>query len=129
MYTILSPPVLTLMQFQLPFSILRLFRLYLDLVDLPSGPEVAVFLWDGSFSLPSVSIDLHLHNVTSCPSQQEDPFFIDDLRDFTSMVSISLSVPKAVPSVGFGLLALLSIIVFHSSRPMPYLRKVFLLGT
>ena len=79
-YTLLDPLLINLLQLQLPFFLLRLFRGISD-----NNPEVAAFLWDGSYELPSVT--LHLRNLSHLPTDDDTLQYA--LEDLTVRVSLN----------------------------------------
>ena len=84
-YTWFHPGALNLMQFQLPFTMLGLIRRAISHdIDL-NGPKANAFLWDGSYELPTLRLDLHISNLTCIPDQE---MFDAALMKLTSWVSI-----------------------------------------
>ena len=79
-YTTFHPAVLSLMQVQSPFAFLRI--MHQTLPDQRS-PEAETFLWDGSYDLPTVHLNLHITSLTCLPSQE---MFILVLKDLNTMV-------------------------------------------
>jgi hypothetical protein len=79
-YTIFHPAVLSVMQVQSPFALLRI--MHRTLPDQMS-PEADTFLWDGSYNLPTVHLNLHITSLTCLPSQE---VFISVLKDLNTMV-------------------------------------------
>ena len=79
-YTTFHPAVLSLMQVQSPFAFLRI--MHQTLPDQRS-PEAETFLWDGSYDLPTVHLNLHITSLTCLPSQE---VFILVLKDLNTMV-------------------------------------------
>jgi hypothetical protein len=79
-YTIFHPAVLSVMQVQSPFALLRIM-----LRTLPDqrSPEADTFLWDGSYNLPTLYLNLHVTSLTCLPSQG---VFISVLKDLNTMV-------------------------------------------
>ena len=63
-YAVFHPTVLSVMQVQSPFAIMRLFHFTLD----QRSPEADSFLWDGSYDLPTVQLNLHNTSLTCVPS-------------------------------------------------------------
>ena len=83
-YTLFHPGVLNWMQLQLPFSLLRLIHRASE--DTTNGPEADTFLWDGSYDLPTLYLDLYFTSLPCIPSQE---LFNSTLEDINSMVYIS----------------------------------------
>lgn len=84
-YTVFHPLTLNFMQIQLPFVLLKSFFHMFKYVDpVESGPEAETFLWDGSYELPTLYINLHL---TSLPCLPSTDIFKSVLKDFNSLVS------------------------------------------
>ena len=79
-YTIFHPAVLSVMQVQSPFALLRV--IHLTLPDQRS-PEADTFLWDGSYNLPTLYLNLHITSLTCLPSQE---VFMSVLKDLNTMV-------------------------------------------
>ena len=65
-YTMFHPTVLSVMQAQTPFSFLRIIQLTLT---NQRSPEADTFLWDGSYDLPTLHINLPINTMTCIPSQ------------------------------------------------------------
>ena len=61
------PAVLSVMQVQSPFAFLRI--MHWTLLDQRS-PETDTFLWDGSYDLPTVHLNLHITSLICLPSQK-----------------------------------------------------------
>lgn len=66
-YTLFHPGVLNLMQLQLPYILLNLIQS--STVQSTDGPEADSFLWDGSFELPTLRLNLHISHLNCLPSQ------------------------------------------------------------
>ena len=82
-YVVFHPAVLSVMQVQSPFSLLSIFHLTLD--ERFRSPESDSFLWDGSYELPTVNINLHITSLLCVPSNE---VFESLLHDLNSLVSI-----------------------------------------
>ena len=80
LYYIINPQTLNKMQMALPFAILRLINRLSD----NRSPEVDAFLWDGSYDLPTLSINLF---ITSLPCIPSEDIFNSTLGDLTAYVS------------------------------------------
>ena len=79
-YTMFHPTVLSLMQVQSPFTFLRI--IHRTLLDQRS-PEADTFLWDGSYDLPTVHLNLHITTLTCLPSRK---VFMSVIKDLNTMV-------------------------------------------
>ena len=82
-YFVINPLVLNYMQMTLPFAILRVIHKLEQNVN-DNSPEVDTFLWDGSYDLPTLYIDL---NITSLPCVPSVEIFSLTLEDLTTFVS------------------------------------------
>ena len=80
-YVVFHPTVLSVMQVQSPFALLRIFHFTLD----QRSPETDSFLWDGSYDLPTVHINLHITSMLCVPS---DDRFESVLAELNALVSI-----------------------------------------
>ena len=85
-YTMFHPTVLSVMQIQTPFAFLRI--IHLTLTDQQS-PEADTFLWDGSYDLPTLHINLPINTMTCIPSQD---LFDSVLIDLNTMVRLTMRV-------------------------------------
>ena len=81
-YTMFHPTVLSVMQVQSPFAFLRI--IHLTLID-QRGPEAESFLWDGSYNLPTLHLNLHITSLTCVPSQG---MFESVLMDLNTLVRV-----------------------------------------
>ena len=81
LYLWIEPVVLNHMQMMLPFCILRLIR---QLRVTRGNPEMDAFLWDGTFELPTLHINLNVTSLPCTPSKEVLNFAIDDLTQFVS---------------------------------------------
>ena len=79
-YTIFHPAVLSVLQVQSPFALLRI--MHQTLPDQRS-PEADSFFWDGSYDLPTLYLNLHVTSLTCLPSQE---VVISVLKDLNTMV-------------------------------------------
>ena len=79
-YTVFHPIVLSMMQAHTPFAILRLIHKALD----QRSPEADAFLWDGSYELPTLYLNVHLSSLPCTPSKD---MFKSVLMDITKLVS------------------------------------------
>ena len=80
-YTVLDPLILNLMQIQLPFMLLRLTKL---LTSTNNDPELSTFLWDGTYSLPSVALNLFVNSLNCTPTGD---VFESSINELTMTVS------------------------------------------
>jgi hypothetical protein len=83
-YTMFHPAVLSVLQVQSPFAFLRI--MHRTLTDQRS-PEADTFLWDGSYDLPTVHLNLHVTSLTCLPSQE---VFMSVLKDLNTMVCMAM---------------------------------------
>ena len=72
---------LNLMQVTFPFFILRVIRW---LSNSKNNPEMETFLWDGSYELSPLLINLHITSLPCIPSQE---LFNSTVKDLTTIVS------------------------------------------
>lgn len=63
-YVVFHPTLLSMMQIQSPFALLRIFHLTLD----QRSPEADSFLWDGSYALPTIQLNLYITTLSCVPS-------------------------------------------------------------
>ena len=85
-YVVFHPIVLTMMQAQIPLAALRIVhRTYTN----QKGPEADTFLWDGSYDLPTLYLNLHFTSLSCTPTED---LFTSVLKDFNTLVrSIRIS--------------------------------------
>ena len=83
-YTVFHPTVLNMMQTQLPFSILRVVHIIMH----QRSPKADTFLWDGSYDLPTLHLNMHIASLPCIPSQD---LFQLVLTDFNTLVSVNNS--------------------------------------
>ena len=76
-YYVISPLILNKMQMVLPFAILRLINRAWR--STSGSPEVDTFLWDGSYKLPTLLIDLHITSLPCIPSEEVFNYTLDEL--------------------------------------------------
>ena len=79
-YTLFHPLVLNAMQAQLPFAAMRVVHLTLD----SRSPEADTFLWDGSYELPQLHLNL---NITSLDCVPPRALLESTLKDINTLVS------------------------------------------
>ena len=80
-YTVFHPTVLTMMQIQIAFTILRVVHRILR----QKSPEADTFLWDGFYDLPTLHLNIHITSLPCVPSQD---LFELVLMDFNTQVSL-----------------------------------------
>ena len=83
-YTVFHPMVLNMMQAQIPIVLLKLIHRIFN----QRSPEADTFLWDGSYELPTLYLDLHITALTCTPSED---LFKSVLMTFNSLVSLNYS--------------------------------------
>ena len=80
------PLTVNFMQIQAPFVLMKvLFNIFKAIQPNESGPEAETFLWDGSYELPTLHINLHFASLPCIPSKE---IFNSILSDFSSLVSL-----------------------------------------
>ena len=82
LYLWIKPMLLNRMQMMLPFIILRWI---LKLGNIESNPEMKTFLWDDSYDLPTLLINLHIISLSCIPSKEIFNSTIEDLTRFVSL--------------------------------------------
>ena len=82
-YTIFHPTMLSVMQAQSPFAFLRIIHRTLA---NQTSPEANTFLWDGSYELPSLHLNLHIQSLTCIPSKELLEPLLMDLNTLVSYV-------------------------------------------
>ena len=84
-FTVFHPLTINFMQIQLPFALMRImFAIFRKIDPTESGPEAKTFLWDGSYELPTLHINLHFTALPCIPTVH---LFNSALMDFNSLVS------------------------------------------
>ena len=78
-YVVFRPMVLTVMQLQIPLAALRIVHMTLN----QRGPEADTFLWDGSYDLPTLHLNLHITSLSCIPTED---LFTSVLEDFNTLV-------------------------------------------
>ena len=87
-FTVFHPLTINFMQIQVPFVLMNIFHTIFNSIDPKgSGPEADTFLWDGSYELPTLHLNLHFTNLSCIPGTESDMFY-SVLSDFNSLVSI-----------------------------------------
>lgn len=81
------PPnnILHKMQAQIPFTALRIIHSTLD----QRSPEADSFLWDGSYELPTLHLNMHITSLSCIPNQD---LFKAVLMDFNTLVRITFQI-------------------------------------
>ena len=79
-YVVFHPMVLSMIQAQLPFSILRIIHAIMQ----QRSPEADTFLWDGFYDLPTLYLNMHVMSLPCIPSKD---LFESVLMDFNTLVS------------------------------------------
>ena len=79
-YTMFHPAVLFVMQLQSPYAFLRVIHKTLT---HQRSPEADTFLWDGSYNLPTLHLNLHITSMICVPSKE---MFETVLMDFSTLV-------------------------------------------
>ena len=81
LYLMINPLDLNYIQMTLPLAILRLIH---KKTQLKGNPEVETFLWDGSYDLPTLFINLHITFLPCIPSMEVFNSTVEDLNTFVS---------------------------------------------
>ena len=79
-YVVFHPIVLRMMQAQTPIVALRIVHITHT---NQRSPEADTFLWDGSYELPTLHINLHITSLSCIPVED---LFISVLEDFNTLV-------------------------------------------
>ena len=88
-YYIINPLTLSRMQMVLPFAILRLINKKWR--SLFGSPEVDTFLWDGTYELPTLLIDLHIISLPCIPSEEVFNYTLDEVNAHVSHAGIKFN--------------------------------------
>ena len=80
-YTAFHPIVLNMMQAHTPFAILRIIHKTIN----QRSPEADTFLWDGSYDLPTLHLNIHISFMSCAPSEE---LFQAVLTNFNKLVSV-----------------------------------------
>jgi hypothetical protein len=79
-YVVFHPIVLTMMQAQIPLAALRIVhKTYIN----QRSQEADTFLWDGSYDLPMLYLNLHITSLSCIPTED---LFTSVLKDFNTLV-------------------------------------------
>ena len=85
-FTVFHPLTINIMQIQVPFVLMKVFYSIFNAIHPgENGPQVETFLWDGSYELPTLHLNLHFTALPCIPSTDT---FNSVLSDFNSLVSI-----------------------------------------
>ena len=83
-FTVFHPLTINFMQIQLPFVLMKIFYNIFNVINPEgSGPEADTFLWDGSYDLPTLHLNLHFTTLPCIPSTDT---LNSVLVDFNSLV-------------------------------------------
>jgi hypothetical protein len=82
-YHVINPLALNKMQMVLPFAILRAINK--NWRSTSGSPEMDTFLWDGSYELPTLLIDLHITSLPCIPSEEAFNHTLDELNAYVSI--------------------------------------------
>jgi hypothetical protein len=85
-YYVINPLALNKMQMVVPFAILRLINKAWR--STSGSPEVDTFLWDGSYELLTLLIDLHITSLPCIPSKEVFDYTLDELNAYVSMNTV-----------------------------------------
>ena len=80
-FTMFHPAVLSVMQVQSPFAFLRIIQ---QTLDEQKSPEADTFLWDGSYDLPPLHLNMHIASLTCLPSKGMFDSVLEDLNTLVS---------------------------------------------
>lgn len=81
-YAWFHPTVLSVMQVQSPFAFLRIIHLTLP---EQRSLEAESFLWDGSYDLPTLYLNLHVTSLMCVPSEEMLESVIEDLNTLVKL--------------------------------------------
>ena len=96
-FILFHPLTINFMQMQLPFAIMKiLFSIFRISNPDGSGPEAETLLWDGSYDLPTLYINLHLTSLPCIPSEE---LFHSILSDINSLVSYNANYNHSVMNI------------------------------
>ena len=79
-YTLFHPLVLSAIQALIPFAAMRIVHLTVN----RRSPEADTFLWDGSYELPTLPLDIHFTSLSCIPSQEQLEFVLSDINTLVS---------------------------------------------
>jgi hypothetical protein len=95
-YTMFHPILLSVMQVQTPFAFLRV--IHLTLPDQQS-PEANSFLWDGSYDLPTLRLNLHISTLSCVPSQEIFETILKDMNTLVRPLVVHVHVKLKDPGI------------------------------
>ena len=81
-YYVINPLILSKTQMVLPFAVLRLINKHWK--STTGSPEVDTFLWDGSYELPTLLINLHITSLPCIPSEEVFNCTLEELNAYVS---------------------------------------------
>ena len=96
-YYVINPQILNMMQMALPFAILRLINQGWS--STSGSPEVDTFLWDGSYDLPTLLINLTITSLSCIPSEEIFNCTVEELNAYVSAYYFLLSWSGCVVSL------------------------------
>ena len=83
-FTVFHPLTINFMQIQVPFVLMKIFYNIFNVIHPEgSGPEADTFLWDGSYDLPTLHLNLHFTTLPCIPSTDT---LNSVLVDFNSLI-------------------------------------------
>ena len=82
-YYVINPQILNNMQMALPFAILRLINK--GSRSTSGSPEVDTFLWDGSYELPTLRINLTITSLPCIPSEEVFNCTLEELNAYVRL--------------------------------------------
>ena len=85
-YYVVSPSLLNNMQMVLPYAILRFINQRLR--STYGSPEVDTFLWDGSYELPTLRINLTITSLPCIPSVEVFNCTLKELNAYVSILTL-----------------------------------------
>ena len=87
-YVVYHPILLSMMQIQSPFAFLRIFHFTLN----QRSPEADSFLWDGSYDLPTIHINLYITSLSCMPSYDLFESLLIEINTLVRPLSSSLLI-------------------------------------
>ena len=92
-YNIFHPTMLSVMQAQSPFAFLRIIH---RILANQRSPEANTFLWDGSYELPSLHLNLHIQSLTCIPSKELLESLLMDLNTLVCHACLNQCIVKFI---------------------------------
>ena len=87
-FIVFHPLTIHFMQIQVPLVLMEIFHhVFQHIYPNLSGPEEKTLLWDGSYELPTLYINVHFISLHCIPTED---LFYSVLSDFNSLVSKSM---------------------------------------